>query len=272
MPSELTVRPATVEDADALAELFWAAREASYPAIPRPVHPFDSVRRWLRGRVEAAADPATEVWLAEEGTAVLGLLLVEQDWLHSLYVAPDRTGEGVGSVLLEVARSLRPDGLGLWVFETNHGARRFYERHGFVEVRRTDGTGPDGNEEQQPDLELRWPDPGSLQALRRRIDGVDDRLAELLGERARLTAAVQAVKAVPGHAGRDPEREREIAERMARTAPELGPERLARIMHRVITESLDAAAGAATGAAAGGSPDGAADGPAESPAEGPGEP
>jgi chorismate mutase len=40
---------------------------------------------------------------------------------------------------------------------------------------------------------------------------------------------------------RDPAREREIAEAMARRAPALGAERLARIVHTVITESLDAA-------------------------------
>jgi len=258
MPSELSVRPATVEDADALAELFLVSREASYPAIPRPVHPPGDVRRWLRSRFDAER---TEVWLAEGGdedqagrrSAPVGLLLVEDGWLHSLYVAPGRTGQGVGAVLLEVAKSLRPDGLGLWVFQSNERARRFYAAHGFVEVRRTDGLGPDGNEEQQPDIEMCWPAPRSpsvtIEELRQRIDGVDDQVAGLLAERARLTAAIQALKPVPGHAGRDLAREREIVERMARVAPELGRERLARIMHQVITESLDAAGegGPATG-------------------------
>ena len=46
---------------------------------------------------------------------------------------------------------------------------------------------------------------------------------------------------MPGHAGRDAERERQIATRMARLAPGLGPEQLRRIVHAVITESLDAA-------------------------------
>ena len=40
--------------------------------------------------------------------------------------------------------------------------------------------------------------------------------------------------------GRDADREQEIAERMARAAPELGPDRVARIVHAIITESLDA--------------------------------
>jgi chorismate mutase/GNAT superfamily N-acetyltransferase len=237
MPSDvdLTVRPATPEDADDLATLLLEAREAAYPDMPRGVHPPEDVRRWLRTRFDT---PGVELWLAEQAGAAVGMLLLEDDWLHSLYVAPDRTGQGIGSVLLELAQSLRPRRLGLWVFETNKGARRFYARHGFVEVRRTDGS---DNEEHQPDVELVWPDPASLEGLRGRIDGIDDRLAALLAERAEITARVQRVKPVPGHAGRDPDREDEIVARMARLAPRLGEQRLRRIMHAVISESLDAA-------------------------------
>ena len=153
MPSELLVRSAAAEDAEALATLFLSAREAAYPAIPRPVHPPDDVRRWVRSWF---TERGSEVWLAEEDGEPVALLLVEDDWLHSLYVRPGRTGEGIGSLLLDVAKSLRAGGLGLWVFQSNDGARRFYARHGFVEVRRTDGTGPDGNEEQEPDIEMAW--------------------------------------------------------------------------------------------------------------------
>jgi GNAT superfamily N-acetyltransferase len=153
----LVLRPATAVDADPLATLFLAAREAAYPAIPRPVHPPEDVRRWVHGWF---AGPGTgagrEVWLAEEDGVAVALLLLEDAWLHSLYVAPGRTGEGIGSALLDLAKSRRPHRLGLWVFQTNERARRFYRRHGFVEVRRTDGTGPDGNEEGEPDVELAW--------------------------------------------------------------------------------------------------------------------
>ena len=62
------------------------------------------------------------------------------------------TGQGIGSRLLERAKAERPDGLDLWTFQANTGARRFYERHGFVEVARTDGD----NEEGEPDIRLRW--------------------------------------------------------------------------------------------------------------------
>lgn len=239
MPSdvELVVRPALQEDADALATLLVTAREAAHPAMPRGVHPPEDVRRWMRSRLEA---PAAEVWVAERDTGLAGLLILEHDWLHSIYVDPRLAGQGIGATLLEVAKSRRPDGLGLWVFQSNDGARRFYLRHGFGEVRRTDGS---DNEEGQPDIEMAWPDPATLAGMRRAIDVLDDRLAELLEERARLTAAVQRLKDVPGHAGRDPDREDQIVARMARLAPSLGDHRLHRIMHAVISESLDAAEG-----------------------------
>lgn len=251
MPSEAEVsaRPATVEDADALADLFLRAREAAYPAIPRPVNPPDDVHRWLRGRVDA---PGCEVWTvddgADDGRAPVGLLLLEHDWVHSLYVVPDRLGEGIGSLLLDLAKARRPRHLGLWVFETNERARGFYRQHGFVELRRTDGA---ENEERAPDIEMAWPDPDLLPGLRARIDDLDDRLAGTLEERAEVTARIQRVKAVPGHAGRDAARESEIVERMARAAPRLGEDRLRRIMHTVITESLDAAEAASDPASSG---------------------
>jgi GNAT superfamily N-acetyltransferase/chorismate mutase len=235
VPAEVVARLATVEDADALATLFLAARDAAYPAIPRSVHPPDDVRHWMRSRFDT---PECEFWLAEQGDALVGLLLLEGSWVHSLYVDPARTGQGIGRLLLDVAKHARPRRLGLWVFETNEGARRFYERHGFVETDRTDGS---QNEEGEPDVEMAWPDPASLQGLRGHIDDLDDRLAVLLAERSETTALIQRIKEVPGHAGRDTGREAEIVRRMARLAPALGEERLRRIMHAVISESLDAA-------------------------------
>lgn len=237
MPSEpeLTLRPASLQDADPLATLYLAARDAAHPSIPRLVHSEPEVRQWFRTRFDA---PEAEVWLAERDGAPVGLLLLEDDWVHSLYVAPDLVRRGIGTALIDLAKALRPGGLGLWVFETNETAQRFYAHHGFAEVRRTDGT---DNEERAPDVELAWPDPASLSGMRRRIDALDDRLADLLSERAALTARIQQVKEISGHDGRDPDREDQIVARMARRAPALGEPRIRRIMTQVISESLDAA-------------------------------
>lgn len=244
--ADLTVRPAAGVDAEPLADLFWAARQAAYPAMPRSVHTRAECGHWFREVL--GLSPRTipmpadrETWVAEGQDGLVGYLVLDPAWLDSLYVRPDLTGQGIGSVLLDLAKSLRPDGFGLWVFETNVRARAFYERHDLVVVRRTDGS---DNEERAPDLEMAWFGVDPVAGVRRRIDAVDDRLAATLAERAALTAVVQRLKDVPGHAGRDASREAEIVARMARVAQKqgdrLGEERLARIMHAVISESIDA--------------------------------
>jgi len=241
-PADLLVRPARDEDAEPLADLFVAAREAAYPAMPHPVHPPHEVRHWFREvlGLEERTVPMPderEVWVAEADGSIVGYTVLDPAWLDSLYVRPDLTGHGIGSTLLDLVKSLRPDGFGLWVFASNVAAQRFYRQHGLVPVRRTDGS---ENEERAPDVEMLWPGGDPLGAVRRRIDEVDDRLADLLDERALLTAAAQQLKRVGGHAGRDPGREAQIVARMAGRAPDLGEEALARIMQAVIEAGLDA--------------------------------
>jgi chorismate mutase/GNAT superfamily N-acetyltransferase len=234
---DLLLREAAVEEADVLADLHTAARVAAVPAIPPPVHTPEETREWMRGRVGSTH----EVWVAERSGAVVGYaaLAAQGDpWLDDLYVAPEATGQGIGSALLELAMSLRPGGFALWVFASNAGARRFYLRHGLLELEQTDGS---GNEERAPDVRMAWPGGDPIGYLRAQLDCVDDELAVLLARRAALTAAVQQFKQVPGHAGRDPEREAEIVARMARRAPGVPVEAWRRIVHEVITVSLDLA-------------------------------
>jgi GNAT superfamily N-acetyltransferase len=80
-----------------------------------------------------------------------------QGWVDQLYVEPALTGRGIGAALLAVAKRERPGGLRLRTFASNTGAQRFYERHGFAEVLRTDGR---DNEERAPDVLYAWPGPG----------------------------------------------------------------------------------------------------------------
>lgn len=234
--STVSLRPGLPEDADRVAHLLTSARSAAVPLMPPHVHSPEEDRAWVS--LQLAGE--REVWVAEVEGDLVGLLILEPGWLHSVYVRPDLTGLGIGTFLLDFVKGVRPDGFSLWVFESNEPARRFYRRHGLVEIRRTDGA---HNDEHAPDVEMAWLGQDPLVALRGRIDEVDAEIARLLDRRAALTAHVQRLKPVSGHAGRDPEREAEIAERMAAWAPRLGGERMRRIMHVVITESLDAAEG-----------------------------
>lgn len=228
----LTVRPAEVADAEAMADLYTAARIAAVPQMPPALHTNAEDRAWLVGRL---ANPDHQGWVAEDADGLVGYALFTETWLEHLFVRPDRTGTGIGGVLLELVKSLRPRGFALWVFETNGGARRFYARHGLLELERTDGA---ANEEKAPDIRMAWPGESPLVFLRSLIDEVDDELAHVLARRAALTAAVQRHKTDAGLTGRDPSRERAIAERMARHAPALGADRLTRILDAIITESL----------------------------------
>lgn len=227
-PGELLLRPAGPDDAEALAAVHLAARRAA--PMPDPVHPDDDVRRWLAERV--ATD---EVWVAELGGEVRGYARTTPGWLDDLYVAPEAARQGVGSALLELVQARQPEGFCLWVFESNRPARDFYARHGLVELERTDG---EANEERAPDVRVAWPGVDPTAFLRGLVDEVDHQLGDLLARRAALTRAIQPLKPSPG---RDPAREREVAERLAARAPALGVERLERIVHVVVTESLDAA-------------------------------
>jgi GNAT superfamily N-acetyltransferase len=93
-----------------------------------------------------------ETWIVEESAGITAVLVLQAGWIDQLYVDPDHTGRRLGTRLLDLAKQLNPEGLDLWTFESNLGARRFYERHGFIAVAATDND----NEEGAPDVRFHW--------------------------------------------------------------------------------------------------------------------
>ena len=229
--TEPVLRPATAADLPALAEVHLAARAAAGPAFPPAAHHDDGVRAWI---ADGTWRRTTSAWRSSTAR-IVGYSRATPTWLDDLYVAPGAQGRGVGSALLRDVLAGHPDGVGLWVFESNRPARDFYARHGFVALERTDGS---ANEERAPDIRLVWPGSDPIACFRAMIDEVDLVLGDVLARRTALTRAVQAVKPT---GERDPRREAEIARRVADVVPELGQERVARIVDVIITESLDAA-------------------------------
>jgi GNAT superfamily N-acetyltransferase/chorismate mutase len=239
---DLSLRRAEPDDAAAIAELYTRARLAAVPMMPPGIHTAAEDLAWLSAQL---ARPTHEMWLAERAGALLGYAMIDPVWLEHLFVHADHTGEGIGTVLLDLVKSLRPDGFSLWVFESNTGARRFYARHGLVELERTNGA---ANEERAPDIRMAWPGADPPAFYRRLTDEVDEQLAGLLARRVALTRVVRALRdgaedPSGDGSGADERRVREVAEAMAEHAPELGVERLARIVRTVAEESLDAARG-----------------------------
>lgn len=146
--NEWSMRPATAGDADAIAEVLVASRSHNTAALPPLVRSASQVRAWVAD--ELLRD--REVWVVD-AARVVAVLALDDAWLDHLYVRPEYVGQGIGSALLDLAKTVRPRGFGLWVFVSNTPARRFYERHGLVEVEGTDGP---GNDEGVPDIHYAW--------------------------------------------------------------------------------------------------------------------
>jgi GNAT superfamily N-acetyltransferase len=76
------------------------------------------------------------IFLAERDGIAVGVAAVEAEWLNGLYVVPDQWGSGAADRLhdaaVEAIAAAHAEAK-LWCLEENQRARRFYERHGWVE-------------------------------------------------------------------------------------------------------------------------------------------
>jgi GNAT superfamily N-acetyltransferase len=131
---------------DAQAAAAMAVHRASkFAALPGIAHPHTAIedRTWIRGVFAKQS-----VWLAMEGDDVVGIASRDGEWLTQLYLLPAYSSRGIGQRLLDRMLAETPV-MKLWTFARNAGARRFYERNGFVAIEFGNGS---GNEEGEPDV------------------------------------------------------------------------------------------------------------------------
>jgi GNAT superfamily N-acetyltransferase len=127
------IRPATADDARALAELevrAWRWAYVDFVAEEDMITVADREERWSTRGVDGA-------FVAEVDGRVVGVVQVDDEGqLRGLYVEPAAQGAGLGAELHDHAlEELRRRGVGaatLWVFEANGHARGFYERRGWA--------------------------------------------------------------------------------------------------------------------------------------------
>jgi GNAT superfamily N-acetyltransferase len=153
-PGEPVLRSARPNDARECAHVYLRSRRFAIPEVP-PIHDEADVRRWMADEVI----PHEDVTVAEIDGTIVGLMVLGRDprrrsgWIEQLYLDPAWMGRGLGVRFVERAQAALPEGLQLWTFEANGGARRFYERLGFEAVEHTDGA---ANEERAPDVHYVW--------------------------------------------------------------------------------------------------------------------
>jgi len=147
-PDTVTIRRATVDDADAIATVHIASWRGAYAGIVPDAYlaSLDVERRselWLKSLSEGVA----HTWIASDRGRTLGFATLgparDEDAeagdleLYAIYLDPEAWGRGVARDLMRtVLGEVRPGvPVSLWVIADNDRARHFYRRHGF----QTDG-------------------------------------------------------------------------------------------------------------------------------------
>jgi ribosomal protein S18 acetylase RimI-like enzyme len=154
----LTTRVARRADAAAVARLWTAANTARQAEVALPLGPVAGANtaeaeQQVHLRL---ADPASFALLVEEDDDLLAMALVLQALaqdgasrdplpglahLSMIAVHPDRWGQGLGALVLDLAQlNARKRGFTraqLWTHETNRRAQRLYERLGWAASGRT---------------------------------------------------------------------------------------------------------------------------------------
>ena len=129
-----TLRPATPDDAPAVAEIWYHGfRDGHLGNVPDE---FVAVRT-EESFGPRAAKRVDDTVLAIEDGAVAGFIMVVEDEVEQVYVSARHRGSGVAAILLaEAERLVKAKGherAWLAVAPGNTRARRFYERNGWTD-------------------------------------------------------------------------------------------------------------------------------------------
>lgn len=137
-----------------------AARSTDAGSVGAILSEFAQTTDWMPNLHTGAEDIAHAgvmiesgwVTVLEDNNMVVGFAACNGSDLDALYVAEFMRGQGLGTALLSHLKA-QQDWLDLWTFQANEGAQKFYLRHDFQEVERTDGA---TTEEKLPDIRYRW--------------------------------------------------------------------------------------------------------------------
>ena len=143
--NDVTISKARSLDAGAIGNILSATNDMM-PWLPR-VHSAAEEIKYAGDMIEAGW-----IKIAKVEGRVLGFIAVWEGVVYALYVMPDAQDAGIGTALLDDAKS-ESEQLTLWSYQKNSGATRFYGLRGFVEVERSDGS---ENDTGLADIRFEW--------------------------------------------------------------------------------------------------------------------
>lgn len=155
----VTVRPARLDDVDAVRDVGLRTWPATYTALAGADYVRTGLEQWWSRERTEQAIAAGRVLVAERGGEVVGMAAYTIDGdtldLWRLYVVPEAHGSGAGHAVLQAVLDGPAAGLRLVRLahmDGNTVARAFYERQGFTETHRSADEigGPDNVWMQRP--------------------------------------------------------------------------------------------------------------------------
>lgn len=154
----VTIRAAESYESDLCAAILREAWRGMW-FVPQDLHTPAEDRQWMRDVftrqmvlvAEKRSGSAPDSGVGD--AMIVGFLTMANGTVHNLYIKPGHQCQGIGQRLLETAKASSGGDLRLWVFEQNESAIRFYQRHGFTTLRKSDGR---DNEEKAPDRLMAW--------------------------------------------------------------------------------------------------------------------
>jgi len=145
-------REANQHDADEIAYVYLASRRHFLPYAKIP-YTDAQLRIWIAETVI----PKSNTIVAVKDEQIIGMMSMKNgdtlSWIDHLYIHPEFVNDGLGSRFIEKALTALKPPIRLVTFQENEGARRFYERHGFIAIDYNDGS---RNEEGCPDVIFEW--------------------------------------------------------------------------------------------------------------------
>lgn len=145
---EVSIRPATVEDAPSIAQVHAASWREAYAGVISAEYlaglDVDAKTEQWRDVLAHLPRPDAALWVAHGAERVVGFahLAPSRDEdadrstmeIHAIYLEPRAWGQGVARELLRTVLAAVPaeSTVTLWVLAANERARHFYRRNGFV--------------------------------------------------------------------------------------------------------------------------------------------
>lgn len=151
MTDVITIRPATLSDAEAMLEV--TARSAK--GLAKTHYTPEQIAFWTEGRTPdyyRAAIAKGRAHVAEQGGKVVGFVDSEAGELTRLFILPEAAGKGLGARLMAVglAEARKGHAGGPIRIEATRNAVAFYEKFGF----RVTGHGIFSRGEGNPPIEI----------------------------------------------------------------------------------------------------------------------